>query len=233
MNDRIDEFFKARLADQAVAPTPGAWSKVEANLSKKNKGIVWFRAAAAIFFLGLLLTTIVWVQSRRIDSTPTRITNADSTHEKEEAIKESNVAEDLRPDLKKKSRSNTKRQPLLVQVESMSEIKKQPQQEIEQTSMVEAQNTIEVTESIAISQTKARKPLVLEFRLEEITTRQQLTATEELEVANVDSKNGIQKAIGFALEVKNGDSPIINLRQAKENLFALNFKKDKKTTIQQ
>lgn len=232
MNDRIDEFFKARLTDHPMAPPPNAWSKVEANLSKKNKGIVWFRAAAALLFLGLLLTVIVWVQSKKIETEPTRIANVDSSHEKERAIKGSNVTEGLRPDLKKRSRSNTKRQPSLVQVESMPEIKKQIQQEIEQPAMVEAQNTIEVTESIAVSQPKARKPLVLEFRLDEITT-QQLTATEEIKIANVDSKNGIQKAIGFALEVKNGDSPIINLRQAKENLFALNFKKDKKTTIQQ
>lgn len=232
MNDRIDEFFKARLTDHPMTPPPNAWSKVEANLSKKNKGIVWFRAAAALLFLGLLLATLVWIQSSKIETIPMNITKVDSSREKEAVIKESNGAEELKPDLKSKSRSNAKRQPSLVQVESMPEIKNQVQQEIEQPAMVEAQNTIEVTKSITVSQPKARKPLVLEFRLDEITT-QQLTATEELEIANVDSKNGIQKAIGFALEVKNGESPIINLRQAKENLFALNFKKDKKTSIQQ
>jgi len=233
MNDRIDEFFKRRLADHAVAPTPGAWSKVEVNLSKKNNGIVWFRAAAAFLFLGLLLATLVWIQSKKIETIPTSITKVDSSHEKEAITKESNGVQELRPDLKSKPRSNAKRQPTLAQVESMPEIKKHVQKEIEQPAVVEVNSKIEITESLAVSQPNAKKPLVLEFRLEEITTPEQLTATEGIEVANMDSKNGIQKAIGFALEVKNGESPIINLRQAKENLFALNFKKDKKTIIQQ
>ena len=233
MNDRIDEFFKARLTDHPMTPPPNAWSKVEANLSKKNKGIVWFRAAAALLFLGLLLATLVWIQSSKIETIPMNITKVDSSHEKEAVIKESNGAEELKPDLKSKSRSNAKRQPSLVQVESMPEIKNQVQQEIEQPAVVEVNNKIEVTESIAVSQPKAKKPLVLEFRLEEITTREQITVTEGIEVADVDSKTGIQKAIGFALDVKNGESPILNLRQAKENLFALNFKKDKKTITQQ
>ena len=90
-----------------------------------------------------------------------------------------------------------------------------------------------MTEPIAASQPKVKNPIVLEFRLEEVSTPMPLTKLNEQEVAEVDSKNRIQKAIGFALEVKNGESPVMNLRQAKENLFALNFKKDKKTITKQ
>jgi hypothetical protein len=231
MNDRLDKFFKARLTDYTMAPTPGAWSKVEANLSKKNSGIVWLRAAAALLILGLSLATIVWVQSRRNETTPTSITKVDTSQEKEAVIKELNKEEELRPTLKRSSGSIAKRQPTLAQVENRPETVLQESQEIEQHSIVESTTIIDVTESIAVSQPKAKKPLVLEFRLEEIPTREQLP--EGIEVATIDSKNGIQKALGFALEVKNGESPIINFRQAKETLFALNFKKDKKTTTQQ
>ena len=231
MSDRIDEFFKTKLTDHAMAPTPRAWSKVEANLSKKNKGIIWFRAAAALLFLGLLVVTIVWLQSKRIETTSPTITNAIVFGEKETLLKKSNAEGELKYDLKKKPRTTTPRQSYLTHVDKSIEIKNQVLQKIEQSG--EEDNIIEVAEPIAVSQPKVKKPIVLEFRLEEVSTPMPLTKLNEQEVAEVDSKSGIQKAIGFALEVKNGESPVMNLRQAKENLFALNFKKDKKTITKQ
>ncbi len=232
MGDRIDEFFKSRLTNHLMAPTPNAWSKVKANLSKKNKGIIWFRAAAALLFLGLMLGAIGWFQSKRMGTTPSTITNVDVSKQNNSSIQNSKGREELNHDPKKKSHPTTPRKPYLTRIDKGTKIKNQVIEKIQQPIYREATNIIGVSESIVVSQPKYKKPIVLEFRLEEIPTPMPLTELNEREVAEVDSKNGIQKALGFALEVKNGESSILNLHQAKENLFALNFKKDKKTITQ-
>lgn len=232
MNDRIDKFFNERIADHTMTPMPGAWAKVEANLSKKNKTIIWFRAAAALLFLELLFGALIWIRTERIETATAKITSTTSSKEKVMAMKDSNETKELKPEVKIKLKSNTKRKPLLTQIESIKETNNQAASEIEQTAIEEMDNVIE-NESIAANQSETKKPIVLEFRLDNISTPEPSTKINTIEVADLDYKNGIQKAIGFALDVKNGESPIINLRQAKENLFALNFKKEKKTTTQQ
>ncbi len=156
MSDRIDEFFKTKLTDHAMAPTPRAWSKVEANLSKKTKGIIWFRAAA-LLFLGLLLATIVWLQSKRAETTPSTIANVNVSEEKETPLKKSYAEDEPKRNLKKKTQTTTSRQPYLPQVDKNTEIKNQFSQKIEQSG--EEDNIIEVTEPTAVSQPKVKKPI--------------------------------------------------------------------------
>jgi len=226
MSDRIDKFFNARLADHAMAPTQNAWSKLEVNLSKKNRTVIWFRSAAALVFLGLLLSTLAWVMKERIEPTPMATTNL--SKEKELAIEDSNQITMIKPDIKLQPTAKKKR--LVAQSKSNDEANNVIITEIIPTEM-KVNNTIEA-ESLVVAESKPSKPIVLEFRLEDVSLSASSAQQTSIEVAELDPKSGIQKAIGFALDVKNGDSPIINLRQAKENLFALNFKKDKKTTTQ-
>jgi len=235
MNDRLNEFFKTRLKDYAMVPTSHAWSKVEANLQKKNKGIVWFRAAAALAVLGILLATIVWVQSKRSEINSSSITNNDSSKEQEVATKELNVAEELIHELNKQEATTHSKHHYAAKVEKTGEIDhkdvdKQVPQQIEQPTTELLNNTIALSETVSQS---VKKPIVLEFRLDEISTSKLITESNEIAGTEIESKTRIQKALGYALEVKNGESSFINLRQAKETLFALNFKKDKKTITQQ
>lgn len=226
MSDRIDKFFNARLADHSMAPTQNAWSKLEVNLSKKNRTVIWFRSAAALVFLGLLLSTLAWVMKERIEPKPIATTNL--SKEKELAIEDSNETTMTKPDIKLQPTAKKKRS--VAQSKSNDEANNVIFIEINPTE-IKVNNTIEA-ESLAVAESKPSKPIVLEFRLENVSLSAPSAQQTSIEVAELDPKSGIQKAIGFALDVKNGDSPIINLRQAKENLFALNFKKDKKTTTQ-
>jgi len=57
--DRLDQFFKNKLDDHAIAPSENAWAKVESGLSKKNNVVVW-RLAAAVLLMGALVTIIYW-----------------------------------------------------------------------------------------------------------------------------------------------------------------------------
>ena len=59
--NKLDEFFKEKLTDHSIAPSTGAWQKVEAGFSKKNKGVAWLRWAA-VFLLGAFLLGTLWMQ---------------------------------------------------------------------------------------------------------------------------------------------------------------------------
>ena len=59
--DRIDQFFKNKLEDHSMAPSENAWTKVGAELSKKNNVVLW-RWAAAVLLMGALITIIYWSQ---------------------------------------------------------------------------------------------------------------------------------------------------------------------------
>jgi hypothetical protein len=77
-----------------------------------------------------------------------------------------------------------------------------------------------VTETISV--TKAEKPIVIEFTLEAITTD-----TQQVAQASEEKNTGLKKIFDKALELKNGESDFGSLRDAKNELFALDFRKDK------
>jgi hypothetical protein len=64
---------------------------------------------------------------------------------------------------------------------------------------------------------QAEKPLVIEYTLEPVAEQPQ----------EVASRSKLQKMVDFAIEAKHSDGALTNLRQAKDDLFAFNFKKDK------
>ena len=59
--NKIDSFFKKKVEGATMEPRAEAWAKVEANLSKKNKGLIWFKTAAALLLMGLFITSIIWL----------------------------------------------------------------------------------------------------------------------------------------------------------------------------
>ncbi|MEJ0057568.1 MAG: hypothetical protein WDN75_19145 [Bacteroidota bacterium] len=60
--NKLDELFKEKLASHSITPSTGAWDKVEAGLSKKNKGIGWLRWAA-VFLLGMLMAGLFLINN--------------------------------------------------------------------------------------------------------------------------------------------------------------------------
>ena len=61
--NKLDELFKEKLSDYSVAPSAGAWQKIEPHLSKKNETMVWVRWAAVLLLGGLLLSAL-WIQRK-------------------------------------------------------------------------------------------------------------------------------------------------------------------------
>lgn len=220
--NKVDKFFKKKVDEFVLEPRPEAWGRLEANLSKKNKGLIWFRAAAALLLTGLFITSIIWLKRSDVsqplavqEKTGQASNGSDETNLKKDKSNQSALSEGSPSRVLEKSKK-TRKQKTIETLETPQLVKEtQPE-----TSVLE---TIQ-TETVAAAAV-VEKPIVIEYTLESVKylKKEALVVAETLE-----KKNSLQKALDFAREAKNSDSPLGELRQAKDELFALNFnKKDK------
>lgn len=219
--NKLDGLFKRKLEDLALEPRSEAWIKLEVNLSKKNKGLVWFRSAAALLLMGLLITCIIWLQNheetQQVAEQLKGVNPSSKSSEnklKEDSISQSTLSEPNKITEAKRKSNSTK--PKTINVTTVPSTIKEV---VPEPLMMETL-PIETTAEASIKE----KPIVIEYTLESILPQKKETPI----VAEIDErKNGFQKALEFAREAKNSDSPLGEIRQAKDDLFALNFKKDK------
>ncbi|MEQ8363497.1 MAG: hypothetical protein RIF39_17455 [Cyclobacteriaceae bacterium] len=238
MSNQIDNLFKKKLEAHSVEPSKGAWVKISSSASKKNKAVIWFRAAAAL----LLMTSALWLYNNTNDTTSSEIaevtteetgtkelsTNEPVAIQKEEdralsaeknktsqpsppSVQKTNVPLVAQNNEKLKNESTT---PLKVDLIS------EPLESIALVDSNPFQDALAVEASITES---TSKPIVIEYELKSYAK----TPEPEMEPL-FQKKNGLKKVLDVANNLRTGESSLSGLRQAKEDLFALNFKKEDK-----
>lgn len=232
----MDSLFKKKLDEHQLPPREDAWARVESNLSKKNNFFAW-RIAAAILIAGALITTGVWMM--RKDEKPTLV-------KKSESNKPSTTADSVAakkktpgtPDQKEKKESNegftasrknysTKKRnvaPAEKKEESLiPALNKEEETSVKEIAVVDQNLKSDATVAAQTTSSVKEKPIVLEFTLEEVAA--------ETAVAKTETKNsGLKKMLDAARQIKNGEGPVNQLLEKKDELFALNFKKEKQKT---
>jgi hypothetical protein len=202
--------------------------KIEATLPKKNNIIVWWRLAAVFLLFGMLVSAIYWLQSNDNENTqlvltekktdlPQDVEKKDLLIDKSEVVKE-----------KKSIAKNLKSNPIARKVE-LRKAQMGGDKIVKATEVLPEENEVitefilqPVQETVIVS--KVEKPIVLEFTLEPI---------EAHVVAQAEERNtGLKKVWAKAKDIKNGEGGF-DLQNFKENLFALNTKKDKAKNNQQ
>ena len=227
MSNRIDQLFKEKLSDHKVAPSAEAWTKVQTGLSKKNKFLIVWRMAAVFALFGALIST--WYYLRNDET----ITSTQLAEKKEitippkvviekrsEIVTESaktTIAQTPKPENGKRRNEKTK---VKKQIENSTSqniaLENELQKQVEDKAMVAEEDLIALS-------VKKEKPVVIEFTLESISKEPII----EVAQTNEAESSGLKKILETALDVKNGDSDLGILRDAKNQLFALDFKKDK------
>jgi hypothetical protein len=222
--NRIDELFKNKLANHQVAPSADAWQKVEAGLTKKNNAWVW-RLAAAFVLFGLLSGAWYWWNTNseaqpelvQQPNTPQKENTVPVQPEEQNLVAEAEIKSELQQSKKKTTKTNASETKKETQPEKVEKVKVEEPQVLSQTEVLVAENKTEPA--------PARKPIVIEFTLEPMPVN---VAEPAVALANADDdKSGLQKILEKARDIKNGDSELGSLRDAKNELFAFEFRKDK------
>jgi hypothetical protein len=222
--NRIDELFKTKLANHQVPPSADAWQRVEAGLVKKNSVWVW-RLAAAFVLFGLL-SGVWYLWSANTETQPELV------HQPDTPQKENNIVpvqpEEQKQNLVAETKTNNQRKQKANSKAVVIENEKESKVEVITTTVEEQKVVLTETEvTLAENKTEAasiRKPIVIEFTLETIPVK----VSEPVAIASADDdKSGLQKILEKARDFKSGESELGSLRDAKNELFALDFRKDK------
>lgn len=239
MENQTDKFFKEKLENHAMVPSANAWEKVENNLEKKSKPIIWWRAVAAILLIGALLGLSYWwtgeesgipqlAEQKKADSKPetktieqTQTPEIDATKKSPEIIKKQLQQSIQKPLAKSTPTEITGKKMAVVQANENSAKNKDDVAAETNIVPMASEQAIETTTAIASTPAPTKeKPIVLEFKLEPVTTEM---------VAAKQEKKGIKTIL---TDLKNGETNI-NFHTLKENLLAFNSRKPKTTESHQ
>ncbi|HZY82195.1 MAG TPA: hypothetical protein VFE50_21870 [Cyclobacteriaceae bacterium] len=218
MNNKVDKFFKEKLETHSLQPSAQAWDKVESHLSKKNKMVVWIRVAAAIALMGAL--TFVALNWDTNKEQKIEVVKKDEAPREQPVIEQEKIEEKVMGAPKQvavKKKKATPAAPVVVEEEKVEE----PIAIVEEPVIVEAPTK----EQKAVNE---QKGITLTYSLPSIKKTEPV-ATEEPVVAEV-KKTGLERVLEIAKDVKNADNPLGELREAKDDIFAFDFKKDKDKT---
>jgi hypothetical protein len=243
MSNKVDKLFKEKLEGHSLQPSAQAWEKLEAHLGKKNKIVLWTRVAAAVILLGLLtFAGINWNsevrrQESEVGSKESGVGSKESgvgSQESGVGSQESEVRRQEATNAVAEKRKVTRKQgaePKIatrVAEEAVEEIAIVPEEEVTHETQPGSQPDLTPHTSHPTPHTAHLTPekgITLTYSLPAVKKQE---APAEPVVAQVaeQKKTGFERVIEIAKEVKNGDA-LGELRQAKDDIFALDFKKDK------
>jgi cytoskeletal protein RodZ len=231
MNSKVDKLFKEKMETHTLQPSAQAWEKVESHLSKKNKMVVWLRIAAAVALLGLLtFAALNWgvYKSPKIEMVKEQINPGQIKPQEQPTVapeqeKEEEKKQVAEAPVKKKFQTKKVLVPVVVDEPEITE---------EQVAVVDVPEVTPLTDRTGnanqMAEKKVERSITLTYSLPSIKTEQ----PAEPAVAEVTEvkKTGFERVLEIAKEVKNADNPLGELREAKDDILAFEFKKDRDKT---
>src|SRR5258707_4949475 len=251
--DRVDQFFKNKLEDHTIAPSENAWAKVEEGLSKKNNVVLWRWAAAVLMMGALITIIYqLRKENNQPVLAEKNLPAGKAGIEKEKSIapaetkkmsaepitkkvvrEDTNHGVDANHGEAKKVNQRIKAMPKEIQKEESVAVVEEQNKKLADTNIsqgIVAEDKVvredtnqenqkikgEATPQQKVASTQ-QKPIKLEFTLEALPSEETVATTNEVKAT------GIKKVLNLARDMKQGEGPMSNLREKKDELFAHNF----------
>lgn len=248
--EKVDQLFKNKLDDHAIAPSENAWARVEAELSKKNKlwlgttrTVVLWRSAAAVVLMGALLSLLYWSQASG-DQEKVLATKSPVTNEvKKEAAKTKTTAQVNDGQVaQKKNKIELKedRNPLASKENvAHQEVAQEKQPSESRKKIIEIESQLAQGYSFKMDKAEPSQVTTKEEKIKDeatplaevASTRQKpikleftldaLPSEETVATTTEEKSTGIKKVLNLAREMKQGEG--LSLRDKKDELLAHNF----------
>lgn len=216
----MDQLFKKKLGDHRLPPSAEAWSKIESGLSKKNNTVILWRAAAVFVLCGFLTSAWFYWQSTQDHS-------QQLAKQQEDTL--GTVPETQEPLLEPSENEQNNNQAVIVKKPTRTQKEKitlpKNNEEVQEAVIINEGETDLIADLETITTepvAKAEKPIVIEFTLDPVPAPILVARATEAE-----KSNGLKKIFDKAIDLKNGEGDLGSLRDAKNELFAFDFKKDK------
>ena len=247
-NNKIDQLFSKKLENHSATPSADAWSRLESKLDKKEKkiGMVWWQFAAAI----LLLVTIGGLFYNSMQSNdPTNMVNetkllaeeGESNNNnivtEEEKVQESEeveeteilVADNKAAESEKPKSTVTSTNSNLIAQNEAKVTEKPIEISIAELEKVVAKSDLEDVETLGlVIPTEVVKPTkVIQVASFEVEIYRGLNKPEQTTAKTAEKKSTFKRALEIAMDVKNGEIALDDLRGLKDG-FISNLDDDNK-----
>jgi hypothetical protein len=244
MNQQPDKLFRDKVADLKVNVPANAWSRVEANLDKKNKDTFWLKVAASLLVVALGVFYFVpksqtsgmkFASKKETPKTSMPKQNNDNSMAPSNALDKKQNEPINRVSEKRVQRSAKK-----LKKRELAPEKKLIEQPTSEQSIASAVETpsVESLERVTLLEEKVSSAVVAEAQNKSSHISIVITSTEANEkyldkksLADATSEekksSTLRKLLDTAYDLKNNQDPFGDLRQKKNEILALNFKSEK------
>lgn len=224
MTSQPDKLFRDKLENfQRPAPI-GAWDKIDSNLSRPDKKVIWIRIAAGI----VLLTTaaiLVWPsaeEKERIavkqDQTP--------VHKKDPVLQQPVPVQQAEQEVNKSGLAKTERVTPKKQ-KSLTPVAPEKSQSVEKPVAIPMPEQQEFVAEVKVSEEKETAATTIVYSTAEVNSKFLKKKSAPHATPQAEDASHIQKLIGLAYSAKNSDTGLGDLRQKKDDILALSFGKKK------
>ncbi len=227
MTSQPDKLFHDTLENfQRPAPA-GAWDKIEKNIAKPERKTLWLRVAAGI---ALLTTAAVMLWPSQTEEQ--RITkvqdNADAKKNEVMQTPIANAAPGKKTEAERSHNTYTaKTHAMPASKEARKKEEESAPREQEAPLVIDAPQTNTLVAELTMPEEKQVTSKTLVYTSDEVNAKFLKKKLPPEATPESKEASGIQKLIGLAYAAKNSEAGLGDLRQKKDDLFALGFGKKK------
>lgn len=236
MKQQPDKLFREKLENFQISAPTNTWSKIEAGLTPPSYKGLWLKIAAGLV---LLITATLLLWNLNFSKPELSLASGNTTSEPVLMTEEPAAQPDFRnseqntrvsDEDKKRSYPNSKinvkhyKKPQATTSDNETLIVREPVEPLTTELIAEAT----LTES-TIQPAETTSGIFLTVSAEEVNEK--YLRKELVDDATLEEKKSsrLQMLMGVAYNLKNGDSGFGDLRQIKDEIFALNFLDEKKS----
>jgi len=231
MTQQPDNLFREKLEHFQLNASADAWNRIEAGLTKRANKMLWMKIAAGLVLLSVA-SIILWNNSTDLNQHTTAIVNQDFGKENQTVVTTPMDAiatsDNVLAEEKKSTHSivaDRKRKAVVTEPNQLAVVET-IQEEIFTGSENPASETLSVQTDIP--QTESLAGIYLVYTAEEVNQKYLRQQPEEDATSEEKKSSRMQMLMSVANNLKNGEKALGDLRQMKDEIFALNFIDEKK-----
>lgn len=229
MTQQPDNLFRDKLEHFQLKPSADAWNRIEASLAKPSKKLLWLKIAAGLVLLSVA-SVILWnISAEQSQSNITAHQENSKNHVPDIATNDKSInTEHLLVEQSQISTSTERekiKEAIATSIPKYTKPEKQPEEFLPDTEIVNAGLLLAQTDN-TLDNTSTSVYLVL--TADEVNQKY-LRQQPEPEATQEEKKSSrMQMLMSVAYNLKNGEHALGDLRQMKDEIFALNFIDEKK-----
>lgn len=216
MNDvKIDKLFQDKLATYEVQPSMDAWDKIDTRIQNKSGGNKYWLYAVAASLVLILTSVFIW----------TNPNNGSELIQAENNITEFpvNTSIDDAVSSAKETVAKSAQENYITQMQEIQQSVITSNEVIIEDLEYANNDIIEYpnTHSTSLNVSFVKQGPELDLISAQFIPDFQFIPIENTDLSLPKDETGIKKAFNYAMRVKNGEENPINLRKAKNDLFAM------------